>query len=95
MPKVIRVIKKPVRVLGERLQDRANKMFKRGEINAEYFRTRKAAEWHLGMWAWERTTPYWKLPTEEEGHVPPACKKVRCPNLPAGSEQCRVGECPQ
>jgi hypothetical protein len=91
---VKKVIKKPIREVGERLQDKANRMLRRGEINDEYFKTRKAAEWHLRMWAWERTTPPWKLPKNEEGYEPPACKKVKCPNLPAGSQTCREGECP-
>jgi hypothetical protein len=94
MTKVLKVVKKPVRALGEHLQDKANKMLRHGKIDEEYIKIRKAAEWHLRMWAWERTTPYWKLPKEEEGHEPLACKKVKCPNLPAGSEQCRGGECP-
>jgi hypothetical protein len=94
MAKILKVVKKPVKSLGEYLQSKANKMLMRKQINEDYFKTRKAAEWHLRMWDWERTTPSWKLPKEEEGYEPPACKKVNCPNLPAGSEQCRAGTCP-
>ena len=94
MTKVLKVVKKPIRAVGENLQDKANRMLRKGEINEEYFKIRKAAEWHLRMWAWEKTTPSWKLPKNEDDHVPPACKKVKCPNLPAGSEQCREGVCP-
>lgn len=94
MTKVMKVVKKPVRAIGEHLQDKANRMLRKGEINEDYYRTRRAAEWHLRMWAWEKTTPAWKLPKDEEGHEPTACKKVRCPNLPAGSPECREGECP-
>lgn len=93
MAKVLKVVRRPVEALGERLQEKANKMFKQGKIDENYSKIRKAAEWHLRMWAWEKTTPYWKLPKEEE-YEASACKKVKCPNLPAGSEQCREGVCP-
>jgi hypothetical protein len=95
MAKVLKVVKKPVRALGEYLQAKADKMFARKQFDEEYTKTRKSAEWHLRMWAWQKTTPAWKLPgKEEEEHRAIACKKVKCPHLPAGSEQCRNGTCP-
>ena len=94
MPKIVKVVRKPTYSLGIYLQEKANKMLKKGNTGEEYTRTRKAAEWHLRMWAWQRTTPAWKLPGQTKDFEAPSCHKVGCRHLPAGSEQCRAGECP-
>ena len=99
MAKVIKVVKKPSAFIGTKLQEKANRMLLHRDTltdlqMSKYTEIRRSAEWHLRMWAWERTTPPWKLPGETKNFSAPACKKINCPNLPAGSEQCRKGECP-
>ena len=94
MPKAIKVVKKPTYSLGMYLQEKADKMLKKGNTGEDYIKTRKAAEWHLRMWAWQRTTPAWKLPGQKKDFDAPACIKVGCHYLPAGGESFRAGECP-
>jgi hypothetical protein len=94
---------------GGALQRKATALLLGGNTGNAYVKTRRSAEWHLGMWDWEKHVPAWKLPAivdDQNKRValcsPFKCNNIKsgktvfaCPHLPAGSENCKNGECPE
>ena len=108
MALVVKGIRKKDKREGIRLQKKANFMLLSGNISGDYKKVRTTAEWHLGVWDWQKTVPKWKLPAlvDEDSnplkefmpyyctHIARGAKEHACPHLPAGGAECKTADCP-
>jgi hypothetical protein len=108
MALIVKGIRKKDKREGIRLQKKANFMLLSGNTGDEYDKVRRVAEWHLGIWDWQKTVPKWKLPALVDEnflplkeftpyyctHIVKGSKEHTCPHLPAGGSICKSSECP-